>query len=51
MKKSGKSGKKWGKVVTSGEKLEKVGKSWNKWGKVVKSGEKWPKVLKVGKSG
>ena len=47
----GKSWKKWGKVVKSGEKLkkvEKVGKSWKKWGKVGKSrgkvgkiGEKW----------
>ena len=32
-----KSGEKWGKVVNSGEKLEKVKKSW----KSVKSGEKW----------
>ena len=29
-----KSGGKWGKVVKSGEKLEK----WGKWGKVDKSG-------------
>ena len=40
MEKVGKSGKKWGKVVKSGEKLEKVGNSWKKWGKVGKSGEK-----------
>ena len=49
----GKSGKKWGKVVKSGEKLEKVvnsGKSEKKWKKVGKSSEKWGKVAKVGKS-
>ena len=41
------SGKKWGKVAKSNEKLEKVGGNAKKWGKVVKSGEK---LEKVGKS-
>ena len=35
-----------GKVVKSGEKLEKVGNSGKKWRKVVKSGEKLGKVGK-----
>ena len=40
---------KWGKVDKSGEKLEKVGKSWKKWGKIGKSGEKCGKWGKVTK--
>ena len=37
--KSGEKWGKWGKVVKSGEKLEKVGKSGKKWEKVGKSGK------------
>ena len=45
MGKSGENWKKWGKVVKSGEKLEKVGEKWGKVGKI------WKKLGKVDKSG